>query len=60
MIIAVLILMALMMTLGLVISLLGARWPQIMAALMGAPMVADQLLVGQVVGGSGMRALMRA
>ncbi len=59
MIVAVLMLMALMMTLALVISMLGARWPQVMAALLGAPLTPAHT-ADQAAGGSDMRALMRA
>lgn len=51
MIVSVLILMSLMMAMGLVISMLGARWSQVVAALMGAD---------QTEGPSAMRAFARA
>jgi hypothetical protein len=51
MIVSVLVLMALMMTLGLVISMLGAHWTQVVAALLGSD---------QIEGASAMRALARA
>jgi hypothetical protein len=59
MVVAVLMLMALMMTLALVISMLGARWPQVVAALLGAPLEPVHM-ADQAAGASGMRALMRA
>lgn len=55
MIIAVLALMALLMVIGLVVSMLGARWSQVTAALMG-----HQIVYCQASGGSAARALLRA
>lgn len=55
MIIAVLVLMALMLALGLVVSMLGTQWQRVLTALAGGQITGDQ-----TVGASAARALARA